>query len=112
MTTGIHANVKGGIIVNLGTDTDIQQIDDGVAHDTDGTLSPLMDEIKGDSNLNKEAGIAPIISTSNRVSDLFGPILSKPKVTWTRINRLDFGLSGFARALNLATLGMSEGGKE
>lgn len=79
VTTGIHANVKGGIIVNLGTDTDIQQIDDGVAHDTDGTLSPLMDEIKGDSNLNKEAGIAPIISTSNRVSDLLGLSYQNPK---------------------------------
>ena len=79
MTTGIHANVKGGIIVNLGTDTDIQQIDDGVAYDTDGTLSPLMDEIKGDSNLNKEAGIAPIISTSNRVSDLLGLSYQNPK---------------------------------
>lgn len=79
MTTGIHANVKGGIIVNSGTDTDIQQIDVGVAHDTDGTLSPLMDEIKGDSNLNKEAGIAPIISTSNRVSDLLGLSYQNPK---------------------------------
>ena len=105
MITRFHANVNGGSNVISGIGTDIQQCDEGVGHNTDGTLSPLMDEIKGDSSLNKEAGIASIISTSNRVATSIGPSLSKPKATWTRMNRMDFGLSGFTMALNLPTLG-------
>ena len=30
---------------------------------------------------------------------------SKPKTTWTRINKMDFGLDGLARAITLPTLG-------
>ena len=30
---------------------------------------------------------------------------SKPKTTWTRINRMDFGLGGLARAITFPTLG-------
>lgn len=104
VTTGIHANVKSCIIVNSGTNIDIQQIDDVITNNTNGTLSSLMDEIKGDLNLNREAGIAPNSSNTNQASAPFGSILSKPKATWTRINRMDFGLSGFTKALNLPTL--------
>ena len=96
---GFHANVKDGNFVNSGIGTDIQQIDsvdNGFnANDKDGTLSTSMDRIKGNSNLNHEAGIAPHLSITNWASGIIGPLSSKPKATWTRINRMDFGLSGF-----------------
>ena len=34
-----------------------------------------------------------------------GPSSLKPKNTWTRINRMDFGLGGLARAISLPVLG-------
>lgn len=91
--------MKDGNFVNSGIGTDIQQIDsvdNGFnANDKDGTLSTSMDRIKGNSNLNHEAGIAPHLSITNWASGIIGPISSKPKATWTRINRMDFGVSGF-----------------
>ena len=95
--------------MNSGTSTDIQQIDsvdNGFnANDKDGTLSTSMDRIKGNLNLNHEAGIAPHLSITNWTSGIIRPLSSKPKATWTRINRMDFGLSGFTKALTLPTLG-------
>ena len=37
-----------------------------------------------------------------------GPSFVKPKNTWTRINRMDFGLGGLARAITLPVLGKRE----
>ena len=37
-----------------------------------------------------------------------GPSSVKPKNTWTRINRMDFGLGGLARAITLSILGKRE----
>lgn len=45
-----------------------------------------------------------LTSTSN----LIGPSNSKPKGTWTRINRMDFGLSGFTKSITLPGLGKRE----
>lgn len=41
----------------------------------------------------------------DKPTDEFGPSTSKPKTTWTRINRMDFGLGGLARAITLPSLG-------
>ena len=38
-------------------------------------------------------------------ADPSGLSLSRPKSTWTRVNQIDFGLSGFTRAITLPTLG-------
>ena len=37
--------------------------------------------------------------------DLSGPSHLKPKSTWTRMNRMDFGLSGFTKSITLPGLG-------
>uniref|UniRef100_A0A7N2MUN9 DUF4283 domain-containing protein n=1 Tax=Quercus lobata TaxID=97700 RepID=A0A7N2MUN9_QUELO len=37
-----------------------------------------------------------------------GPSFVKPKSTWTRINRMDFGLGGLARAIEISGLGKRE----
>ena len=44
-------------------------------------------------------------STANTTPDMIGPSNSKPKGTWTRINRMDFGLRGLTRAITLPGLG-------
>ena len=41
----------------------------------------------------------------NKPMDDFGPLTTRPKTTWTRINRIDFGLGGLARAITLPSLG-------
>ena len=46
------------------------------------------------------------ISTSS--PDMIGPSNYKPKGTWTRINRMDFGLGGFTKAITLPGLGKRE----
>ena len=45
---------------------------------------------------------------STSISDLIGPSNYKPKGTWTRTNRMDFGLSGFTKAITLPGLGKRE----
>ena len=42
---------------------------------------------------------------SNTTSDIVGPSNSKPKGTWTRINRMDFGLGGLTKAIIIPRLG-------
>lgn len=37
--------------------------------------------------------------------DKTGPSSSRPRTTWTRINRMDFELGGLAKALTLPSLG-------
>ena len=44
----------------------------------------------------------------NQTLDRGGSRLTKPKPTWTRINRMDFGLSGFTKNLVLPMLGKRE----
>ena len=46
-----------------------------------------------------------MLSTYEKSTDGFGLSTSKPKNTWTRINRMDFGLGGLAKAITLAVLG-------
>ena len=37
--------------------------------------------------------------------DQTGPMQPKPKITWTRMNRMDFGLSGLTKSITLPGLG-------
>ena len=37
--------------------------------------------------------------------DQTGPMQLKPKITWTRMNRMDFGLSGLTKSITLPSLG-------
>ena len=41
--------------------------------------------------------------------DQTGPMHLKPKNTWTRMNRMDFGLSGLTKSITLPGLGKSDG---
>ena len=43
--------------------------------------------------------------TVDQVSGLHGLGLTKPKSTWTRINRMDFGFGEISKAFKLPTLG-------
>ena len=58
----------------------------------------LKDKSRGE-DLGLESG------TMDQESGLDGFRLTKPKSTWTRINRMDFGLGEISRALKLPTLG-------
>ena len=43
--------------------------------------------------------------TLSSTPDQIGPIHLKPKNTWTRMNKMDFGLSGFTKSITLPSLG-------
>ena len=43
--------------------------------------------------------------TFSSTPDQIGPTHLKPKNTWTRMNRMDFGLSGFTKSITLPSLG-------
>lgn len=45
------------------------------------------------------------IFDNNTTLDMVGPSTSKPNGTWTRINRMDFGLGGLTRAITIPGLG-------
>ena len=45
----------------------------------------------------------PGINLSNL--DQTGSLQPKPKITWTRMNRMDFGLSGLTKSITLPSLG-------
>ena len=45
---------------------------------------------------------------TDKLMDTNGPSSSRPKTTWTRINRMDFELGGLARALMLPSLGKKD----
>ncbi|KAK9993984.1 hypothetical protein SO802_023687 [Lithocarpus litseifolius] len=46
-----------------------------------------------------------LVLGNDKLMETNGLSLSRPKATWTRINRMDFGLGGLARALTLPSLG-------
>lgn len=49
-----------------------------------------------------------LLSAVDKLTDESGPSTSRPKTTWIRINRMDFGLSGLARAITLPSLGKKD----
>lgn len=46
-----------------------------------------------------------VVSDSNTILDKDGPSNFKPKGTWTRINRMEFGLGGLTKAITIPGLG-------
>ena len=67
------------------------------------TLVFITDGVDDSSTLNLKGGEERQMDlTSNELP------LVRPKSTWTRINRMDFGLSGFTKNLVLPTLGKRE----
>lgn len=84
-----HVNVGMGDNVSSGVSTDVAE------------------EFKGDATSNKECECDNVTSFPNdtRASESSGPRLSKAQGTWTPLNRMDFGLSDFTKALNLPTIG-------
>ena len=58
-----------------------------------------MEEEQADSQVDRL-----VLEKANLV-DTTGPSVSRPKTTWTRINRMDFGLGGLTKALTLPSLG-------
>ncbi|KAK9987011.1 hypothetical protein SO802_031962 [Lithocarpus litseifolius] len=46
-----------------------------------------------------------LVLGNDNLMETNGLSLSRPKATWTRINRMDFGLGGLARALTLPSIG-------
>ena len=85
--------------------------------DTDFTEAEETGEIK-----NKTGGVhvKPIsleeqnskFGTLFSTPDQIGPIHLKPKNTWTRMNRMDFGLSGFTKSITLPGLGKRDTRKD
>lgn len=118
--------------VNLGNETGIMRAD-GVNHATvkevnsgvvcfsPSILPTLKDNVESHisfeegfvlSNLeavqaeyNADGLLYNLFSAIDKLTDKLGPSSSMPKTTWTRINRMDFGLGGLARAITLPSLG-------
>ena len=76
-------------------------------------------EVKETGVINNDTGVdhvKPIsledqifkIESLTSTPDLIRPSNNKPKGTWTRINRMDFGLSGFTQSIALLGLGMRD----
>ena len=61
-------------------------------------LEVVQTENKADGIYNKSLNVV------DKPTDDFGPFTTRPKTTWTHINRMDFGLGGLARAITLPSL--------
>nr|POF27328.1 hypothetical protein CFP56_14446 [Quercus suber] len=59
------------------------------------------DQVKSISLENQNFNVGSFSSTPVQI----GPSQLKPKSTWTRINRMDFGLGGFTNSITLPGLG-------
>ena len=62
-------------------------------------LEAVQAENRADGLYNKS------LNAIDKPMDDFGPFTTRPKTTWTRISRMDFGLGGLARAITLPSLG-------
>ena len=102
-----HANMKETNTVCGGLGLEIQQIgqiNTELNADIDKGLSfPKMSEGQTDDTSSKLQ--SHVLSTNTTTLNMIGPSTSKPKGTWTRINRMDFGLNGLTRAITLPGLG-------
>ena len=71
-------------------------------------VDKVMDQIE---NIEGLLGLTPVESSehvvfnSNTLLDKDGPSNFKPEGTWTRINRMEFGLGGFTIAITIPRLG-------
>ncbi|KAK9998160.1 hypothetical protein SO802_017763 [Lithocarpus litseifolius] len=117
---GKSNRIEKEFFVNLGTVADVMDaegvdhanvkvVDSGHKLISPCVLPPL--HINADSHTGLEEDLVVSEQAEYQVhglaldNDTNGPIFSKPKPTWTRINRMDFGLGGLARALTLPSVG-------
>ena len=82
-------------IINIGINDNVNE----------GATTILADVIKGDLISKKKSCTAASIPIDIWAFEVVGPRSPKSQAKWTRYNRMDFGLSGINKALNLPTLG-------
>jgi len=98
---GLHAYVKEDITVNEGT------VSGGQGSETKVETKGIVMEGMSNTLTNGLDGIPNLklkVDKARPDANPSGLSLSRPS-TWTRVNRMDFGLSGFTRAITLPTLG-------
>ena len=64
-----------------------------------------VDLIEVAASKNKEEVLRVEASGLDQRLEMFGPSFVKPKSIWTRFNRMDFGLGGLSKALQLPICG-------
>lgn len=105
-----HASVKSDTAIMVGLGPETQQslkektelnalIDEGLSFRKTGGVLINPNSIGIQNN---------VYSIDSTTTDIFGPINSKPRSTWTWINRIDFSLSGLSRVITLPTLGKKD----
>ena len=98
-----HGNVTD---VDSGLERDISSVLPPVQHIDDSHTGVEKDLVI--SNLEEEQAdsqVDGLVLEKANLVDTTRPSISMPKTTWTRINRMDFGLGGLTKALTLPSLG-------
>ena len=70
-----------------------------------GVSTSIMDKNNGAINLTKVGNMDTSVTNATRASDCDRLSLLKSQAKWTCLNRMDFGLNGITKALNLPMLG-------
>lgn len=105
-----HANMKESNSMAVSSSPEIMQTLFGNV-ELNTSLGEELSFLKMDEGRaeNKSDGVKSLVLSSNeKPTDESGPSISKPKNTWTRINRMDFGLGDLARAITLPALGKKD----
>ena len=107
-----EANVELGGTDDVQEGRSLQLVPSPVCEDTDVDLAREVtgqpagiDCMEVATGKNKEAGLGVEASGLDQRLELVGPSSVKPKSTWTRFNRMDFGLGGLSKALQLPNRG-------
>ena len=99
-----NAYVKGVNTAKMATELDFQENNEDQMRD-----KALMKAGLQLTEVSKGESIEGVIysdsSNMNQESSMARSSITKPKSTWTRINRMDSGLGGISKALMLPTLG-------
>ena len=92
---------------NKGIDIDFKGVDIACIEDNSnvgqGADNVTIVVFRDNLNLNKES--SPMQSVVRWASEGVGPSSSQTQGKWTRLNQMEFGLSGITKAFNLPTLG-------
>nr|POF00459.1 hypothetical protein CFP56_43316 [Quercus suber] len=59
----------------------------------------------GQTEFREDGSYKKSLNDVDKPTDEVGLSTTRPKTTWTRINRMDFGLGGLTRAITLSSLG-------
>ena len=107
-----EANVELGGTDDMQEGCSLQLVPSPVCEDTDVDLAREVtgqpagiDCMEVATGKNKEAGLGVEASGLDQRLELAGPSSVKPKSTWTKFNRMDFGLGGLSKALQLPNRG-------